>query len=143
VSPLSLSLGRPMLRWVTLTYDLALIAFAIFDATNSKLPAKVRLERNFGGRFAMGAETEVRVEIANHTPRDISLIIKDEYPPQMKLSGTREAQVDIEAQTSAALVYSLMPPKRGRFEFGLVAVRYLSRWRLVWAQTRVGTAVPV
>jgi uncharacterized protein (DUF58 family) len=141
--PLSLSWGRPMLRWVALTYDLALIAFAIFDATNSKLPARVPIERHFGGRFAVGAETEVRVEIANHLPRDISLIIKDEYPPQMKLSGVRETRVDVEAQTSAALVYGLTPPKRGRFEFGLVAVRYLSRWRLVWTQTRVGTPVAV
>jgi len=141
--PLSLSWGRPMLRWVALTYDLTLIAFAIFDATNSKFPARARIERHFGGRFAVGAETEVRVEIANHLPRDISLVIKDEYPPQMKLSGVREARLDVDAQTSAALVYGLTPPKRGRFEFGLVAVRYLSRWRLVWTQTRVGAPVTV
>jgi len=141
--PLSLSWGRPMLRWLALTYDLALIAFAIFDATNSKLPARVRIERHFGGRFAVGAETEVRVEIANHLPRDISLVLKDEYPPQMKLSGVREARLDIEGQTSAAMVYSLTPPKRGRFEFGQVAVRYLSRWRLVWTQTRAGEAAAV
>jgi uncharacterized protein (DUF58 family) len=141
--PLSLSWGRPMLRWVALTYDLALIAFAIFDATNSKLPARVRIERHFGGRFAVGAETEVRVEVANHLPHDISLIIKDEYPPQMKLSGPREARLEIDAQTSASLAYGLTPPKRGRFEFGQVAVRYLSRWRLVWTHARVGTPVTV
>ncbi len=129
--PLSLSWGRPMLRWVALAYDLGLIAVAVFDAWNSKLPAKVGVERHFGGRFAVGAETEVRIEIANHTPRDIALIVKDEYPPQMKLTGAREAQLNIEAQTSAALVYELTPPKRGRFEFGLIAVRYLSQsqWR--------------
>jgi uncharacterized protein (DUF58 family) len=137
--PLSLSWGRPMLRWVALTYDLVLIALAIFDAANSKLPARIRIERHFSGRFAVGAETEVRIEIANHTPRDISLIIKDEYPPQMKLSGVREARVDVDAQTTATMIYGLTPPKRGRFEFGLIAVRYLSRWRLVWSQTRVGT----
>jgi uncharacterized protein (DUF58 family) len=141
--PLSLSWGRPMLRWVALTYDLALIALAIFDATNSKLPSRIRIERHFGGRFAVGAETEVSIEIANHTPRDISLVIKDEYPPQMTLSGVREARVDVDAQTTATMVYSLTPPKRGRFEFGLIAVRYLSRWRLVWSQTRVGTLVAV
>src|SRR5438876_4538554 len=92
--PLSLSWNRPMLRWVALAYDLGLIALAIFDAANSKLPAKVRIERHFGGRFAVGAETEVRVEISNQLPRDISLIVKDEYPPQMTLSGAREARLD-------------------------------------------------
>jgi len=141
--PLSLSWGRPMLRWVALAFDLTLIAIAVFDAWNSKLPAKVRIERHFGGRFAVGAETEVRIEVANHTPRDISLIVKDEYPAQMKLSGAREAQLNIEAQTTAALAYGLTPPKRGRFEFGLIAVRYLSRWRLAWRQDRLGQPVAV
>jgi len=141
--PLSLSWNRPMLRWLTLTYDLALIGAAIFDAWNSRLPKRVGIERHFGGRFAVGAETEVRIEIANHTARNISLIVKDEYPPQMKLSGAREARVGVEAQTSAALVYELTPPKRGRFEFGSIAVRFLSRWRLVWCQTRIDAPVAV
>jgi uncharacterized protein (DUF58 family) len=141
--PLSLSWNRPMLRWVALAYDLALIAVAVFDAWNSKLSAKINIERRFGGRFAVGAETEVRIEIANHTPRDLTLIIKDEYPPQMKLSRAREARLEVEAQTTATVVYGLTPPKRGRFEFGLIAVRHLSRWRLAWAQTRVGEAVGV
>jgi uncharacterized protein (DUF58 family) len=141
--PLSLSWNRPMLRWVALTYDLGLIALAIFDAANSKLPAKVRIERHFGGRFAVGAETEVRVEIANHLPGDVSLIVKDEYPSQMILSAAREAPVEVEAQTTAALIYGLTPPRRGRFEFGLIAVRYLSRMRLVWTQTRIGAPVTV
>jgi uncharacterized protein (DUF58 family) len=141
--PLSLSWGRPMFRWLTLSYDLTVIALAIFDAWNSKLPARVRIERFFGGRFAVGAQTEVRIEIANHTARDISLIVKDEYPPQMKLSGAREARVEVEAQTSASMIYELTPPKRGRFEFGSIAVRFLSRWRLVWCQTEVEAAVAV
>jgi uncharacterized protein (DUF58 family) len=141
--PLSLSWNRPMLRWVALAYDLALISVAVFDAWNSNLSAKVNIERRFGGRFAVGAETEVRIEIANHTPRDLTLIIKDEYPPQMKLSRAREARLEVEAQTTATVVYGLTPPKRGRFEFGLIAVRHLSRWRLAWAQTRVGEAVGV
>ena len=141
--PLSLSWNQPLLRWLTLAYDLALISAAIFDAWNSRPPAPVRIERHFGGRFAVGAETEVRIEIANRTARDISLIVKDEYPPQMKLSGAREARVGVEAQTSAALVYELTPPKRGRFKFGSIAVRFLSRWRLVWCQTRIDAPVAV
>lgn len=141
--PLSLSWNRPLLRWATLAYDLALIAAAVFDAWNSKLPEKVRIERHFGGRFAVGAETEVRIEIANQTARDIRLIIKDEYPPQLKLSGAREARLTIEAQSTAALVYGLTPPKRGRFEFGLIAVRYLSRWGLAWRQARIGEPVAI
>ncbi len=141
--PLSLSWGRPILGWVALTYDLAIIACAIFDAWNSRLSKGVRIERHFGSRFAVNAETEVRIEIANHTPRDISLIVKDEHPPQMKLSGARAARLNVDGQTSASLVYSLTPPKRGQFQFGLIAVRYLSRWRLAWRDTFAGEAATV
>ena len=143
--PLSLSWNRPLLRWLALAYDLVLFAAAIFDAWNSRLSTRVRIERHFASRFAVGAETEVRIDVANHTPRDLSLIVKDEYPPQMKLAGAREARLQVDAQTSASLAYGLTPPKRGSFQFGLIAVRLLSNWRLVWKQTRVGepTAVKV
>jgi uncharacterized protein (DUF58 family) len=136
--PLSLSWNRPMLRWLAVAYDLIILAIAIFDAWNSKLPQRVLIERHFGSRFAVGAENEVRVDIANHTPRDLTLIVKDEYPPQMKLNGSREARLQIEAQTAASFSYWLTPPKRGRFEFGLIAVRFVSNWHLVWKQVRAG-----
>src|SRR6266851_7979106 len=63
--PLSLSWGRPMLRWLALAYELIIVASALFDAWNSKLPQGVRIERHFGSRFAVGAETEVRIDVAN------------------------------------------------------------------------------
>ena len=141
--PLSLSWGRPMLGWLALTYDLVIVAVAVFDAWNSKLPQAVSIERHFGGRFAVGAETDVRIEIANHTPRDLSFMVKDEYPPQMELFGEREARVEVGAQTSAAFIYSLKPPKRGQFSFGRIAIRYLSRWRLAWRQTMASEPVTV
>src|SRR5207253_6604986 len=75
--------------------------------------------------------------------RDLSLVVKDEYTPQMKLEGAREARLNVDAQTSASFAYWLTPPKRGRFEFGLIAVRFLSNWRLAWKQTRAGELITV
>jgi uncharacterized protein (DUF58 family) len=137
---LSLSWGRPWLRWAALAYDIALITIAIIDARRSRLPKAVRITREFGGRFAVGAESDVRVNVQNAQAHPISLVIKDEYPPQMKLSGLREANLRVDAQSSVALIYGLTPPRRGRFEFGQIAVRFLSRWNLVWCETRVGEA---
>jgi uncharacterized protein (DUF58 family) len=140
---LSLSWGRPWLRWVALAYDVTLIILAIVDARRSKLPRSVSITREFGGRFAVGAKTEVRINVQNAQSHAISLVIKDEYPARMKLSDLREGAMRIEAQTSAALVYGLTPPKRGRFEFGQIVVRFLSAWNLVWVETRVGEPVSV
>ena len=143
--PLSLSWERPWLRWATLAYDLVLIVLAIVDGRRSKLPKGIVITREFAGRFAVGAETDVEIHLQNSTSRPITLRIKDEYPPQMKLIGAREASVRVAAQTEVLLVYGLKPPKRGRFEFGQIAVRFLSRWSLAWCQTHVGepTAVKV
>ena len=136
--PLSLSWQRPWLRWGTVLYDLALVVAAIVDARSSKLPAKVNITRAFGSRFAVGSATEVLIKVQNGTARTLALIIKDEYPPVMKLSGAREARFKVEAQRTASLIYELTPPKRGRFEFGKIGVRFLSRLKLVWCETYVG-----
>ena len=135
--PLSLAWGRPWLRWVTLAYDLLILLAAIIDARTSVLPLGVRINREFSGRFAVGAETEVHVKVSNPTRRPLSLMLKDEYPPQMEIFGLREAQMRVAAQGSAALVYGLKPPKRGLFQFGSIAVRYLSRFGLVWREKRI------
>ena len=136
--PLSLSWRHPWLRWIALAYDFALLVMALVDARTSHLPTGVRITREFSGRLAVGGETEVRIEIQNGTPSQLSLAIKDEYPPEMKLSGLREAQLRVEAQESAALIYGLTPPKRGRFEFGQIVVRFLSQLALVWREARIG-----
>ncbi|HSS22660.1 MAG TPA: DUF58 domain-containing protein [Pyrinomonadaceae bacterium] len=140
---LSLSWGRPWLRWGVLVYDVALLVVAIVDARGSRLPSGVRITREFDGRFAVGAETEVYLYVFNEQRDPVSLVIKDEYPPQMELSGLRDSRMEVEAQTSAALVYGLTPPRRGRFQFGQINVRYLSRLRLCWCAARVGEEVTV
>ena len=112
--PLSLSWGRPWLRWATYAYDLVLIGLAIIDGRGSQLPRGIQITREFAGRFAVGAETDVQIKLQNSTSHPLTLRIKDEYPPQMKLIGAREAAVRVAAQTEAMLVYGLKPTKRGR-----------------------------
>jgi len=140
---LSASWGRPWLRWLALIYDIALIALAIIDARRSKLPTAVQITREFNGRFAVGAATDVQINVQNAQPRAVSLTVKDEFPPQMKISGLRHARFRVDGQSSATLIYTLTPPRRGRFEFGQIVVRFLSRWNLVWRETRVDAATAV
>ena len=141
--PLALSWGRPWLAWVALAYNVALLTAAIVDWRLSHLPPGVRIYREFGSRFAMGAETEVRIQIQNASPRAILLRLKDEYPPQMILNGVREGEVYVDAQSTATLIYGVTPPRRGRFEFGYTIVRFRSRWRLVWCETQASEPATV
>jgi len=141
--PLSLSWQRPVLRWATVIYDGALLLAALVDSRLSRLPPGLLVKREFSGRFAVGADTDVSVKVVNNSPRAVTLILKDEYPQEMKLTYPREGRLPVESHSSAALTYTLTPPRRGRFEFGQTALRYLSRLGLVWNQTRLGQSKSV
>lgn len=136
--PLSLSWNLLVLRWVVLFYNIVLLVLAIVDWRISRLPHNLRIEREFGNRFAIGDASEVRLKVTNETARDFQLQLKDEFPPQLQLVGKREATLLSQSQTVASLIYELKPTKRGRYEFGKTAVRYLSRLRLVWCQAETG-----
>jgi uncharacterized protein (DUF58 family) len=137
--PLSLSWGRSWLQWLVILYDVLLLLLATIDARTSRLPDSIHFTRSFSGRFAVGAETDVSIQALNNSNRSITLIVKDEYPPQMILRGIRKARLRVDAQNSTTLVYALTPPKRGRFQFGHTAVRFLSRLRLAWCQMMVNS----
>ena len=141
--PISFSWGRPWLRWTAFAYDALLLLLAYVDYRRSHLPPELRIWREFSGRFAVGAETEVHLQIQNGSRRTVSLVLKDEFPPQMALSGMRQAQLRVAPQSTATVIYGLTPPKRGRFEFGFVAVRSRSRLGLVWHQVNVAESQAV
>src|SRR4029450_8367031 len=101
------------------------MALALVDVRLSRLPETVHVTRSFSGRFAVGADTDTSVNVQNHSNQGLTLIVKDEFPPQMILKGIRSAKLRVDGQNSAALVYALTPPKRGRFQFGHTAIRFL------------------
>jgi uncharacterized protein (DUF58 family) len=141
--PLWFSWELPWLRWVALAYNVLLLAAAIAESRFCQLPKELIVSREFGSRFAMGADTEVRIHIQNASNQPLSLIVKDEYPPQMSLNGVREGRFDVDAQSTNTLIYEVRPPRRGRFEFGQTALRFRSKYRLIWCQTKVVEPVTV
>ena len=139
--PLSLSWNLPVLRYAVFGYDAILVLLALVDYFMSrKLPAGLTIRREFARRFAIGDENQVRLHVENHTPRAFTLQIKDEFPPQMKLGAPREADFTVAAQSYADFTYHLTPTRRGRYEFGKTAARFLSKLGLVWCQTNLNEA---
>ena len=142
--PLSLSWNLPELRYAVLIYDVALIALALFDYfTSRRLPEELIVRREFERRFAIGDETKTKLLIENASSRSFYLKIKDEFPPEMTLHETREAEFKVEGQTNVDFTYGLTPMKRGKYQFGRIAVRFLSKLGLVWCQTNLGESESV
>ncbi len=137
--PLSLSWNLPMLRYAVLIFDVLLVIAAVVDfLVSRRLPDGLTIARAFEGRFAIGQRARVSLMIDNATTRPFHFIVKDEYPPEMKLDEEREAAFTVAPHQTAEFYYHLTPPKRGRYHFGQTAVRYLSRFGLVWCQTVLG-----
>jgi uncharacterized protein (DUF58 family) len=137
--PLSISWQIPYLRTVVIVYDVAIVLLAVVDYFISrKLPEGVHAYREFDRRFAIGDAEEVRVTVVNESSRDLAFTLKDEYPAEMRLEDSREARMFLEAHENASFSYFLTPPRRGRYEFGVTAVRFRSKLRLVWCQATLG-----
>ncbi len=137
--PLSLSWNLPWLRYAVLGFNILLIVAAIVDYfVSRRLPEGFSIRREFDKRFAIGDPTTVVLHIENNTRRGLYLKVKDEYPPELRLGDPRETELDIGARSTAEFSYRVTPPKRGRYEFGRTAIRYLSKLGLVWCQTNIG-----
>jgi uncharacterized protein (DUF58 family) len=142
--PLSISWQLPFLRTAVLVFDISLIVAALVDYLISrKLLAGVTARRVFDKRFAIGDPSEVRLVVLNETDRDILLDLKDEYPPALRLHEKREATMYLDAHETGQFSYFLTPPRRGKYDFGKIAVRFKSKLGLVWCQATLGDAQTV
>ncbi len=139
IVPLSISWALPGLRYVVLAYDILLIVAAMADIfVSRKLPEEFIFTRAFDRRFAIGDPTTVNINIENASDQSFRIKVKDEYPSEMNLNEPREAEFIVDAQTTAEFSYSVTPTRRGQYEFGRNAIRYLSRIGLVWCQAELG-----
>lgn len=142
--PLSLSWSFPVLRQFVFAYDALIFLLAIADYFISRRDGqKIQVERKFDSRFAIGDKTKITLHIENLSSRDLTIHIKDERPPQMRIEGQIDSIVKVNAGSYAEVSYGLTPPRRGRYDFGAIGIRFLSRLGLVWCQTKVEKSVVV
>ncbi|MFL6373772.1 MAG: DUF58 domain-containing protein [Pyrinomonadaceae bacterium] len=142
--PLSLAWSLPWLTYFVLAFDLLLITVAIVDYFMSRKDLdKLSLKREFDRRLAIGDAVRVSLGLENAGERNIALRLKDEYPPEMLLDESREAEFSLGPHGTAEFYYHLTPPRRGKYEFGRTAIRHVSHFGLVWCQTSLGTAESV
>ncbi|MGA9773468.1 MAG: DUF58 domain-containing protein [Blastocatellia bacterium] len=120
--------------YYSVLYDIALVVLAAVDYFISEKRDLFRVERQVEDRFAMGAENEVTIRIANRAVRKVTFILKDEYPPQMELRSPREVQLTITPSRTRSWRYGLLPTARGSYEFGNTMLRFRTRLGLLWKQ---------
>lgn len=128
------------LGWFVLAFDILLILAAIGDYFTSRGVAReIDVTRTFQKRPAIGDEAEISLSVTNLSARTLIIKVKDEVPAEMALGlAGREATMQLAPNSVGTYRYTLTPPRRGLYDFGETAVRYLSRFGLVWCQASLG-----
>ncbi len=130
--PLSLAWAGKEFFAVAVAYDVALFALAIVDFRITANRSTLEVARAADERFALGDDNEVTVTATNVGRRRAVVRLKDEYPSQLRINGSREATLDLEPGDARSFGYSLYPTQRGAYRFGRLVGRIRGRLGLVW-----------
>jgi uncharacterized protein (DUF58 family) len=133
--------------WGLIVYDFGLLGIAYLDYRRTEDVSQFEVSRQLPRRFMIGEENEVRITIIHGEPRQFSLLIKDEYPPELELRGDRILTATPERrgvrQAETTVVYRLYAASRGDYGFGDILLRWHSPWNLVIKQARVPASARV
>jgi uncharacterized protein (DUF58 family) len=129
------------MKWGLLVYDLALVLAAYVDYRRTEDSSQIDIKRVMPRRFMIGEENEVQIHISHRAPRRFSLVVKDEYPPDLELRGDRQHVMTPRRIHSsvreAVAVYRLYAASRGDYGFGDIVLRWHGPWGLTIKQLRV------
>ncbi len=136
---------------IALIYLLMVFGMLAFDWRLSPRKEHFAVQRRHDQRLSLGAENQVIVTLTNRSARTVNVEMRDEYPPTFDSSAVilnRAARVEIQSETgvrdkqpqtdakpfepsssiapgeTAHFRYTLMPPRRGNYEFGDVNLRW-------------------
>ncbi len=77
----------------------------------------------------------VSLTVTNHLSRSLRILIKDEPPFEVN-TEQNSGWLQISPKESSSFQYTFYPPKRGRFNFGNVNLKYTGSWRLFCRQIK-------
>lgn len=101
---------------------------AILDAWSLKKP-RLEAVRTLDSHLALGVPQKVRIKLSNLGNQVQQFWLTDFPPAQLQLEGL-PIQLEVKAGSFVQVDYSITPLQRGLAEFGQIACRVRSGWRL-------------
>jgi uncharacterized protein (DUF58 family) len=103
-------------------YLLILLALCWRDLLTIPADTEIGARRELPPRFSLGVEHEIMLTLSNRSNRTLSVAVRDELPDVLELlSSLTPGQIP--AAGAAQFRYSVLPLKRGAFDFGAVVLR--------------------
>ena len=160
-----------MLLTAAILYDIVLLFVAVVDILLSPQPGQLELEREIPHKLNIGVNHDVRLRARNNSSHRVTLTVRDEPPVSWEVDahwrtpleradaategGSAENPPDTASREIARVpltvnpgrsgwvIYSVVPTRRGDFEFGALSARYHTILGLWQRQCRVPAAVKV
>jgi uncharacterized protein (DUF58 family) len=116
---------------IGLSLDGLLLVAVIIDAVLTEPAKQISATRAVSERLSIGRSNDVLIEVFNQGAAHLHMLVRDDYPINLE-TDVREFRFDLGPKSKASLKYAVLPRQRGRYEFGKINIRYLSRLGLFW-----------
>lgn len=143
--PLSGVERYPALAWVTVVWLLAVALLAAVDLRLTPAADAWELARRHEDRLSLAAWNPVEVTVRlRRGPRPLAVWLRDTPPPSFGISEEeRILQGEVAVRQARTWRYELRPPRRGRYAFGDLYLRWQSPLGLFRRQARFPAAESV
>ena len=122
--------------WLGLISNLVLLSAFLIDWMDTSPPSQVSAKRSCDEKLSLGTRNVVKIHLRNRASFPLILEIRDEPPPLFNASeGTIKLMLFVGSEVTVN--YTVIPKKRGNYEFGNINIRYLSRFKLFKRQARI------
>lgn len=126
---LSLIMGISQIIFLTLLFDVVVLVLMFIDGLRVKKD-QVKISRELPSRLSIGRDNPVVLKVESGTSNAV-IQIRDFYPLEFAVS-TPTVSLDLPANSTQELTYSVYPTQRGEFAWGNIQVRQLGLWGLAW-----------
>lgn len=139
-----LSSAEPYVIGLVVFYDVILAILVIIDLSLSIKPDEIVISRDLSEKLSINRLNPIKLRFSNFSSQNLVGVVKDDFPDipafqtiEDKTFIVKRIKIALEAASKGELTYFLKPNYRGEFLFGDIQLRYLSRFKLFWRQTRI------
>ncbi|MFM7372615.1 MAG: DUF58 domain-containing protein, partial [Sphaerospermopsis kisseleviana] len=130
VSPiLSMIVGIYQSIALTLLFDAVVLGLMVIDSLKVR-KSRVKISRELPSRLSIGRDNPVVLKVESGNTNSI-IQIRDYYPTEFTVS-TSTLSVNLSANNTQEITYTVQPNQRGDFPWGNIQVRQLGNWGLGW-----------
>jgi uncharacterized protein (DUF58 family) len=126
---LSLIMGISQVIFLTLLFDVVVLVLMFVDGLRVKKD-RVKISRELPSRLSIGRDNPVVLKVESGTSNAV-IQVRDFYPPDFTVSAST-VSLNLPANNTQELTYSVYPTQRGEFAWGNIQVRQLGLWGLAW-----------